>query len=338
MEINEVSKEMRKSVRTRLITAAILILIGVPCIILGGWFFVAFIACATIMMTYEFVHISTKDKFPLLTYIVVYVMMLSFVFWVFTDAANPDGMVVFNDSFFDGIGMKDIRVSTLGLAFFVALIFLLVLLSEKIDIKHACYIITMSIFISISLQSILFLRFCPEYLYNQVIAVKNNSEPIKYANHFSQCLLLIYFAGGALINDAYAFFVGILFGKHKINPRISPKKTWEGFFGGVILTTITGIAFAFISDACNVPLLKGILDIKHWYFCVLFSMIISVVSVLGDFMFSAIKRYFNVKDFSNLLPGHGGLLDRFDSVLITCLIGSVLILFIAYTPLTKLVF
>ncbi len=337
MGINKVSKEMQKSVKVRLLTALILALIGIPCVLLGGWFFVAFIAATTIIMTYEFIHISSKEKFPLIIYITIYVMMISFVFWIFTDASEANGIVTINDGFFNGIGMKDIKVSTLGLAFFVALIFLYVLLSEKFDIKQACFIFTMSIFISISLQSVMFLRFCPEYLYNSVIAPAVGMKPFKYDNHFEQSLLIIFVVGGALMNDVYAFFVGILFGKHKINPRISPKKTWEGFFGGIILTLITGIAFNFICDLCGVPLLKGILDIQHWYFVVLLSTIIPIVSVLGDFMFSAIKRYFNVKDFSNLLPGHGGFLDRFDSVLLTSLISSVLILFIAYNPLMKLV-
>lgn len=337
MEINKVSKEMQKSVKTRLLTALILALVCVPCVILGGWFFVTFIAAATLIMTYEFIHISSKERFPLIIYLTIYVMMISFVFWIFTDASEPNGIVTFYDGFFNGIGMRDIKVSTLGLAFFSALIFLYVLLSEKFDVKQACYIFTMSIFISISIQSIMFLRFCPEYLYNSVIAPEIGALPFKYDNHFEQSLLLLFVVGGALINDAYAFFVGILFGKHKINPRISPKKTWEGFFGGIILTLITGVAFTFICDACGVPLLKGILDMQHWYFVILMSLIIPVVSVLGDFMFSAIKRYFNVKDFSNILPGHGGFLDRFDSVLITSLICSVLILFIAYNPLMKLV-
>ncbi len=338
MEINPVSKEMKKSVKTRLLTALVLTIISVPCILLGGFFFAFYILIATIIMTYEFVHISTEKKFPLLTYVLIYLMMVSFVFWIFTDAAIDNGIVsIGKGGIFANIGMKDIKVSTLGLSFFVALIFLSVILYANIDIKQACYIITMALVISLSLQSVLFLRYCPEYLYNQVISENPLLDSIHYDNPCSSSLLLLFFAGGALINDAYAFFVGILFGKHKLNPRISPKKTWEGFIGGCILTTITGILFAFIADWCNVPLLKGILDIKHWYFCVLFSLIISIVSVLGDFMFSAIKRYFNVKDFSNILPGHGGLLDRFDSVLITCLIGSVLILFIAYNPLLKLV-
>lgn len=338
VEVNNFSKEMKKSVKIRLLTAFFMFLIGAPCVILGGWFFVAFIALATVCMTYEFINVAIHQKLSWYVYVLIYVMMLSFVFWIFTDASKSDGIVHFESNFLDGIGMSDIRVSTLGLAFFVGFMFLFALLSSKIDVVQVCYIITMTIFISISLQSVMFLRFCPQYLYNQQIAPSIKGELFKYNNHFEQCLLIIFVAGGALINDAYAFFVGILFGKHKLNPRISPKKTWEGFIGGVILTAITGFIFSIVCDICNVPLIKGILDIEHWYFCLLFSIIIPVVSVLGDFMFSAIKRYFNVKDFGKIFPGHGGFLDRFDSVLITSLICSVLIILIAYNPLMKVVF
>lgn len=335
MEVNQISKEMKKSVRTRLITAFILLLIGVPCVILGGWFFVAFIGFSTIVMTYEFMHVALKEKLAWYVYAIIYIMMLSFVFWIFTDASQEEGIVKINSNFVLGISMRDIKVSTLGLAFFICFMFLYVLLTSKFDVKQASYVITMSIFISVALQSILFLRFCPEYLYNSTIA--KDGEVFYYSNTYEQCLLFIFIAGGALINDAYAFFVGILFGKHKLNPRISPKKTWEGFFGGIILTALTMFLMAFICDIVKAPLLKGILDMQHWYFVLLFSFIVPIVSVLGDFTFSAIKRYFNAKDFGNILPGHGGFLDRFDSVLMASLISAVLILFIAYNPLMKLV-
>ena len=123
-----------------------------------------------------------------------------------------------------------------------------------------------------------------------------------------------------------AYFTGMLFGKHKMNERISPKKTWEGFFGGVILTSIFLCAWAFILAAIdngNHAILKGLLDLEHWYHIIILSTLIPLVSVLGDLVFSSIKRYYGIKDFSNVLPGHGGILDRMDSIvfaLTTCAI------------------
>ena len=87
-----------------------------------------------------------------------------------------------------------------------------------------------------------------------------------------------------------------------------------------------------ILSSCGIPLLKGILDHDHWYWLLLVSLIMPIVSVIGDFIFSAIKRHYNVKDFSNFLPGHGGILDRIDSVLVTSLIVTLLLITINYFP------
>ena len=100
--------------------------------------------------------------------------------------------------------------------------------------------------------------------------------------------------------------------------RVSPKKTWEGFFGGIILTAITLMVWAFVLasvDNGNHAILKGLLDLDHWYHIVILSSLIPLVSVLGDLVFSAIKRYYGIKDFSNIMPGHGGILDRMDSII-----------------------
>ena len=264
-------------------------------------------------------------------------MMFSFFFWIFlkeNQFYNQTLVSIDFSTFMSNIDMIDLSVSTLGLAFFVAMLFFLVITYKDFDVKDACYLFTMSLFTSIALQSALFLRNCPEALYN--FALNVDGEKFTYSHPFQESLLIIYVVGSALLCDVYAYFVGVLFGKHKMNPRISPKKTWEGFVGGVVLSTLTGVAFTLISDSLGVPVLKGILDLEHWYWCVFISIIISVVSVLGDLMFSAIKRYFNIKDFGKLLPGHGGVLDRFDSVLISALIVSSLILFIAYTPFSVL--
>lgn len=104
------------------------------------------------------------------------------------------------------------------------------------------------------------------------------------------------------VSDTGAWFVGIHFGRHKMNPRLSPKKSWEGFFGGWILGTVAS------------GLLVFILPVSHFFGCIL-CLTCPVLAELGDLALSAIKRQFKIKDFSNLLPGHGGILDRIDSLL-----------------------
>ena len=116
----------------------------------------------------------------------------------------------------------------------------------------------------------------------------------------------------AWMSDTGAYFVGTFFGKHKMAPVISPKKSWEGFFGGwaisVGLTAVYGVI-------CN-AFFPGI---SSWRFDVgLFAILAAVLaplSVVGDLLASVIKRRCGIKDYGNVMPGHGGVMDRFDSVL-----------------------
>lgn len=104
-------------------------------------------------------------------------------------------------------------------------------------------------------------------------------------------------------SDTFAYLAGRIFGKHKMAPTISPKKTWEGFAGGVVLTLI--LAF-FIEK--NMPDLRG-----NW---MVVGFLVSVFAPLGDLVESQLKRTFDVKDSGNIIPGHGGILDRLDSFII----------------------
>ena len=149
-----------------------------------------------------------------------------------------------------------------------------------------------------------------------------------YVNLYDNCtsfFLLLYVALGACLNDAFAYFVGVFLGKHKMNERISPKKTWEGFFGGIILTSIFISGFALIFAFTSHPLLPGILDVEHMYHIFILSLIIPLVSTLGDLVFSSIKRHYQIKDFSNIIPGHGGILDRLDSLLFAGITAAIYI-------------
>lgn len=104
--------------------------------------------------------------------------------------------------------------------------------------------------------------------------------------------------------DSGAYFTGRKFGKNKLWPEISPNKTIEGFFGGII----TAVIFA-----CIMQLIYPF-D-KPWFILILVTIVSSIFGQLGDLVESAIKRHYDVKDSGKLLPGHGGILDRFDSLL-----------------------
>jgi len=107
-------------------------------------------------------------------------------------------------------------------------------------------------------------------------------------------------------SDAGAYFAGLKFGKRKLAPTISPHKTLEGSLGGIlsgtVLTVLYGLILMALGYGANLLTLAG------------FGLLGSMVSQLGDLTFSSFKRQYGIKDYSNILPGHGGMLDRFDSM------------------------
>ena len=121
--------------------------------------------------------------------------------------------------------------------------------------------------------------------------------------------LLVFIA--PWVTDTFAYFCGRLFGKHKLIPSVSPKKTIEGSVGGIVFCIIGCVVYRIILSLLKYENLPPI-----WIFAVL-GFIISIVSQIGDLMFSLIKRRYGIKDYGVLFPGHGGVLDRFDSVIAT---------------------
>ena len=116
------------------------------------------------------------------------------------------------------------------------------------------------------------------------------------------------------VTDVCALFTGMYFGKHKLNERVSPKKTIEGAIGGWAGGAIVSFLYALL--------------FKFFYMSPIFiglcSLVLPIVSQIGDLAFSLIKRHFGIKDFSDLIPGHGGLLDRLDSLIFVVLVYGAL--------------
>lgn len=135
-----------------------------------------------------------------------------------------------------------------------------------------------------------------------------------------QILLLIPFIM-AYCSDTGAYFIGVCFGKHKMCPNISPKKSWEGFFGGIAVAIVGMIVYAYVLTRTS--------DFRvNYVLALLYGLVGALGSVFGDLMMSVIKRQVGIKDYGKLIPGHGGILDRFDSVLITAPLTEVLLLLI----------
>lgn len=171
---------------------------------------------------------------------------------------------------------------------FIVLIFLLpILLKNKsmdYDINDALYLVGSLLFINIA--------------FNLILVVRN------YSLNYLIYLLLI-----TVITDTFALITGMYIGKNKLAPSISPHKTIEGFIGGALMGTFVATTFYFTVIDSNISLV----------ILILMTAFLSVVGQLGDLVFSSIKRTYGVKDFSNLIPGHGGILDRLDSIIFVIL-------------------
>lgn len=125
----------------------------------------------------------------------------------------------------------------------------------------------------------------------------------------------------AFMSDTGAYFAGRAFGKHSLAPVISPKKTVEGAVGGVAATVVGMLIYGLILD-----LAFGFSVNYLW--CIVYGILGSAAGVFGDLCFSVIKRQTGIKDYGNLIPGHGGILDRFDSVMIVGPLAELLLILI----------
>ena len=178
----------------------------------------------------------------------------------------------------------------IALYIYTVLIFCLLITTPDLSLQDAAVTYTMAVIITFGFGSLTELR---------VLG-------INYGSFYVFLALAI-----AWTSDTGAYFFGKFLGKNKICPNISPKKTIEGFIGGIITCVLCLIAVAYIFN-------NGIFSQRHtinYFLIVVLALFGSTISTLGDLCFSVVKRKYRVKDFGNLMPGHGGILDRFDSVI-----------------------
>nr|WP_192924105.1 MULTISPECIES: phosphatidate cytidylyltransferase [unclassified Collinsella] len=132
---------------------------------------------------------------------------------------------------------------------------------------------------------------------------------------FAGALLSVGVCASLWVSDSFAYIVGSRIGKHKMVPKISPKKSWEGFVGGILGSVLIWL----------------ILWATHFYklslpYALLCGVVVSILGVIGDLIESRIKRGVGVKDSGNLIPGHGGMLDRSDSLIFGCITAQLLLM------------
>ena len=178
------------------------------------------------------------------------------------------------------------------LLYVLALVLLTIRYHDSVSVDKVAIVFLLSILISICLSCLSYLRTSGE----------RDSDGLFYV---FLALLMAWMA------DTGAYFVGTFFGKHKLCPRISPKKTGEGLFGGIAVSILISLLAGFVYESA---VLKGAAHVSYGEIFVL-ALICAPLSVVGDLFASIIKRRCDVKDFGNIFPGHGGMMDRFDSLL-----------------------
>ena len=196
---------------------------------------------------------------------------------------------------------------TIFLLFFLISLIFMVINHKKISIFD----------VSVTLFSIIYIPF----MFSTIYLIKN----LPLGNY------LVWFPFiCAWACDTGAYFVGITMGKHKITPKLSPKKTIEGAIGGVLFSAIfCSVYTLFILNNMDRQIIINNIAINKYIFIALAFLLGSITAVFaqfGDLTASAIKRKFDIKDYGNLIPGHGGILDRFDSVIFTSGVCYVIIM------------
>lgn len=327
LEKNKISEKTRSSMKMRIVIGLLMCAVGVPCVVIGEWCFFSLVILVIGFATYEIVHAPTNRKFSLFVTLITYIVMFALVFWLTLKSylqqlkIDPDHILDINTIF------NTLWISPAALAVLFGAYFFVVVLKEDFDVGDACYLITMVILLALGFQSILYLRYAPFQQFEGNTDFAHIDVHGGWFKYLHSICLIIYVLLGTIVNDIGAYFVGILFGKNKINPRISPNKTYEGFIGGIFFSTIFSFSFAMILSAIGYPILPN-LTVGNWYWILLISLIMPFVANLGDFTFSAIKRYFGIKDFSKIFGPHGGCLDRFDSLIFVSVAVTVAIIFI----------
>lgn len=191
----------------------------------------------------------------------------------------------------------DVPVSAVGSIYVVLVLIFMLLKFEETRFEQA----VMAIFASV----------CVPCSFSLMIVFRDIHKHFEGFAKVDGVFFLIFAFFASWMTDIFAYFVGSKLGKHKLCPKISPKKSVEGAIGGVLGAVLLNLLLLFVFDKF---FFEEQTALSYAVVAVL-SVVLSVVSMFGDLAASTIKRNFGIKDFGKLLPGHGGIMDRFDSAL-----------------------
>lgn len=268
----------------RLITGSIFVVVLVGCLWFSPWTLLLLCFAVTILGLNEFFRLARKANAEPQN---IYGVLLG-------------GLLILGTFFTHGTGAQDLSLIFIPLVF---LIFFIELFRKKTN-PFANIGWTLLGLIYVAVPMVMLVKACtPYYFLAKYVDYENLTTPYDFR------LPLMFFVL-IWVSDSMAYVCGRLFGKHKLWERISPKKTWEGFIGGLIFTVATA---GFVAHWCFADPNTYHSEIK-W--CVI-GFVISVTGMLGDMVESLFKRSIDVKDSGTILPGHGGILDRFDALFLS---------------------
>ena len=256
--------------KTRIISAVVLILVFLPFLFIGGLPFTVFVSILSVLGLHELLKVrESRKEFPFLLKIFAYLLTVYFC--------------LYNTSSIEFSNYIDYRLIA-----FIIFLFLSPMVfindTKRYNLNDALFLV----------GSVLFVGFS----FNLIIITRNYD-----------IIYIIYLLIITTITDTFALITGKMVGEHSLCSKISPNKTIEGLVGGVFMGTF--VASAYYNTVIN-PHISLVMVI-------MITFVLCMVGQLGDLIFSSIKRYYGVKDFSELIPEHGGILDRFDSLVFVIL-------------------
>lgn len=294
--------------KQRVITAILMAIVFIPFFFLGGWFITFLFSILSYIAMYELITMyQSKKNIPnVCKYIIP---LFSSIIVLFSSFATAEDIIY---------------------VLLVELMFLLILpiFNKKIEMKDVIFFIFGIIYSGISFAIIVTVRNI-EMLY-QDASIRLFDGLNIYAVGL---ILFIFVLLSTMLTDIAAYQFGIKFGKHKLCPSISPKKSIEGSIAGTIAGASGGTLFMVILQftlskeyANAIKLFK--IDNIYLYALAIFgvALLLSIAGQLGDLIASKIKREYNIKDYGKIFPGHGGVLDRFDSSIYSFLVFIIILM------------
>ena len=207
----------------------------------------------------------------------------------------------------------EINLTSIAVAFIVAAVFIVVFDFEKIKFTSIASSIVFSGYVLFCISNMIRLK--------RIMPIENYG--------YDAVFLVVLCMGIAWGGDIMAYFSGYLFGKHKMAPKLSPKKTIEGAIGGILGSVVIALGMTYVYGLTALSQNSIVADIgNNWGALAVFAAMGSFVGIIGDLFASAVKRQQGIKDYGNIMPGHGGVLDRFDSFFLVAVIISLMADFI----------